>query len=52
MTFPSGVVISLHGDAGVVSTVEMENSEREEEVGITANRSAVQTVLTLQQGSF
>lgn len=44
--------MSLHGDSGVVATVEMENSEREEEAGIMANRSAIQTVLTLQQGSF
>lgn len=52
VTFPSGVVVSLLGDAGVVSTVEMQNSEREEEAGITANRSAIQTVLTLQQGEL
>ncbi|XP_060740656.1 teneurin-3 isoform X1 [Tachysurus vachellii] len=49
VTFPTGVVISLLSDAGIVSTVEMKNSEREEEAGITANRSAHQTVLTLRQ---
>lgn len=52
MTFPSGVVISLLADAADVSAVEMENSEREGGAGITANASAIQTVLTLQQGSF
>lgn len=52
MTFPSGVVISLLWAAGAVSAVEMKDSEREDEVGIMANRSVIQTVLTLQQGSF
>ncbi|KAF7706925.1 hypothetical protein HF521_018143 [Silurus meridionalis] len=49
VTFPSGVVISLLADTGVVSTVEMGNSEREEESWITANRTEIQTLVTLQQ---
>ncbi|KAI5624951.1 teneurin-3 isoform X2, partial [Silurus asotus] len=49
VTFPSGLVISLLADTGVVSTVEMRNSEREEESWITGNRTEIQTLVTLQQ---
>ncbi|XP_072519014.1 teneurin-3 isoform X2 [Salminus brasiliensis] len=49
VTFPTGVVSSLISDVGSISSVETESSEREEQATITANQSAIQTVLTLQQ---
>lgn len=51
MTFPTGVVTSLHGDmsSGAV-TVDIEMSGRDEDVSITTNLSSIDSFYTLVHG--
>lgn len=51
VTFPTGVVTSLAYDMETVSKVERESFERDEAATMTSNQSAIQSVLTLQQGN-
>lgn len=51
VTFPTGVVTSLHGDmsSGAVA-VDIETSGRDEDVAITTNLSSIDSFYTLVQG--
>lgn len=51
VTFPTGVVTSLHNDmsSGAIA-VEIETSGRDEDVSITTNLSSVDSFYTLVQG--
>lgn len=52
VTFPTGVVTSLHNDmsSGAVA-VDIETSGRDEDVSITTNLSSVDSFYTLVQGT-
>ncbi|MFT7815220.1 teneurin-3-like [Arapaima gigas] len=49
VTFPTGVVTSLHGELEGAITVDIETSGREEDVSITTNLSSIDSFYTLVQ---
>lgn len=53
VTFPTGVVTSLHNDmsSGAVA-VDIETSGRDEDISITTNLSSVDAFYTLVQGTL
>ena len=50
VTFPTGVVTSLHGDMDKAITVDLESSSRDEDVSITSNLSSIDSFYTMVQG--
>uniref|UniRef100_A0A8C9TS29 Teneurin-3 n=1 Tax=Scleropages formosus TaxID=113540 RepID=A0A8C9TS29_SCLFO len=50
VTFPTGVVTSLHGEMQGAITVDIETSGRDEDVSITTNLSSIDSFYTLVQG--
>ncbi|XP_028832893.1 teneurin-3 isoform X9 [Denticeps clupeoides] len=49
VTFPTGVITSLHGDMKPALTVDIETSGREDDVSITTNLSSIDSFYTLVQ---
>uniref|UniRef100_A0A8C9TR03 Teneurin-3 n=1 Tax=Scleropages formosus TaxID=113540 RepID=A0A8C9TR03_SCLFO len=49
VTFPTGVVTSLHGEMQGAITVDIETSGRDEDVSITTNLSSIDSFYTLVQ---
>uniref|UniRef100_A0A4W3GQN3 Teneurin transmembrane protein 3 n=1 Tax=Callorhinchus milii TaxID=7868 RepID=A0A4W3GQN3_CALMI len=52
VTFPTGVVSSLHGEMEKAITVNIETSSRDEDVTITTNLSSVDAFYTILKNSY
>lgn len=50
VTFPTGVVTNLHGDMERAIIVDIETSNKDEDVSIITNLSSIDSFYTLVQG--